>query len=153
VRKKDAERTINIEVREKNTEVKVLKTQLKSRQMNDAERSELNTRITILLTVIDEQKKLLKISKEQRKSLEEKVASSRKLLDTLKAERDSAESSLVADIELLLKIFAIKHAAYYGGDCNGVFCRRLVGNAAEIVEQLRAITKSKKDDSCEDSEI
>jgi hypothetical protein len=32
--------------------------------MSDAERSELNTRITLLLTVIDEQKKLLMTSKE-----------------------------------------------------------------------------------------
>ena len=62
--KKEAERTINIEVREKNTEVKVLKTQLKRRLMNDAERNKLNTRITLLLTVIDEQKKLLMTSKE-----------------------------------------------------------------------------------------
>jgi hypothetical protein len=122
--KKEAERTINIEVREKNTEVKVLKTQLKRRLMNDAERNKLNTRITLLLTVIDEQKKLLKTSKERLKSSEEKVASSRKLLDTLKAERGSVESSLVADIELLLKRIAIERAAYHGGDFDGAYCRR-----------------------------
>jgi hypothetical protein len=34
-----------------------------------------------------------------------------------------------------------------------VCCRRLVGNAAPIVNELRAITKVKKDESCEESAI
>ncbi len=47
----------------------------------------------------------------------------------------------------------IECAAYHGGDFNGVCCRRLLGNAAPIVSKLRAITKVKKDESCEESAI
>jgi predicted RNA binding protein with dsRBD fold (UPF0201 family) len=106
--KKDAERTINIEVCEKNAEVKVLRKELRRRGINDTERQELSARITLMLTFIDEQKQLLKTSKEQLKNCEIAVAECKKMLDTLKTERGKPESSLVADVELLLKTFAIE---------------------------------------------
>jgi hypothetical protein len=91
--KKDAERTKNIEVCEKNAEVKVLRKELRRRGINDTEWQELSTRIALMLTFIDEQKQLLKTSKEQLKNCEIAVAECKKLLDTLKTERGKPESS------------------------------------------------------------
>jgi hypothetical protein len=63
-------------------EVKVLRKELRRRGINDTERQELSTRITLMLTFIDEQKQLLKTSKEQLKNCEIAVAECKKLLDT-----------------------------------------------------------------------
>jgi hypothetical protein len=43
--------------------------------------------------------------------------------------------------------------ANHGRDFNGVCCRRLVGNMPNIFKELRALMRTKKDDSCEDSLI
>ena len=76
-----------------NAEVKVLRKELRRRGINDTERQELSARITLMLTFIDEQKQLLKTSKEQLKNCEIAVAECKKLLDTLKTERGKPESS------------------------------------------------------------
>ena len=98
-------------------------------------------------------KEVLKSLKENFKKKQEKTIECRKALETLQAERGKPESSLIADVELLLYRYHIKREAYHEGDFNGVCCQRLVGNTAAIVNELRTIMKVKKDENCEDSTI
>ncbi len=49
--------------------------------------------------------------------------------------------------------YSVEREAYHGGDFNGVCCRRIVGNAAPIVKELRAMIKMKKGSSCDDTVI
>ncbi len=88
--------------------------------------------------------------KEQLKTWED-IASELKKLESLEAERRKPE--LLSDIELLLETFNVQHEAYHGGDFNGVCCRRIVGNTANLFLELRVIMKIKKDESCEESKI
>ncbi len=60
---------------------------------------------------------------------------------------------MITDIELLLTKFAVEREAYHGGNFNGVCSRRIVGNAAPIVKELRAMIKMKKGSSCDDTVI
>jgi hypothetical protein len=76
-----------------------------------------------------------------------------KKLEELKAARGKPESSIIANVELTLAKFLVSHAAYHGGDFNGVCCRRLVRNAKVITEEIKPILVSKKESCCEETEI
>jgi hypothetical protein len=43
--------------------------------------------------------------------------------------------STLAKIELVLEKYNVSHAAYHGGDYNGVSCQRLVGNCTDITQE------------------
>jgi hypothetical protein len=151
--KTESEKTTNIEIREKIAEVKTLKSALRRRGISNEEREEKNTRLTLFQTFINEQKEGLKSLKENFKKIPEKTIECRKALEMLQAERGKPESSLIADVELLLYRHHIEREAYHRGDFNGVCCRRVVGNAAVLVNEVRTIMKVKKDENCEDSTV
>lgn len=150
VEKKEADKTINIDIREKNAELKVLRAALRRKGLSESEMIEIKTRVTLLETYIMEQRESMKRLKENAMKAAESLAKSKQLLQSYKEERGKPESSLMADIELILERFSIQREAYHGGDFNGVCCRRIVGNGSEIIRELRKIVKKKKDASCED---
>jgi hypothetical protein len=73
-----------------------------------------------------------------------------KKVEEMKAARGKPETSIVADLELTLAKYHVSHAAYHGGDFNGVCCWRIVGSAKPICDEIRAILVSKRDRSCEE---
>jgi hypothetical protein len=81
------------------------------------------------------------------------MASWKKVLDTYRTERGKPEASIVAEVELFLEMFKVSHAAYHGGDFNGVSCRRLVANAQPISDELQKILIRKKNEACDDAII
>jgi hypothetical protein len=52
-----------------------------------------------------------------------------------------------------LEKYNASHAAYHGGDYNGVSCRRIVGNSTEIASGIKTILESKKDERCDQATI
>lgn len=55
--KKDSEKTVEIEIREKNGEIKALKAALRRKDISSDEKQQVNMRLTLLQTFISEQKK------------------------------------------------------------------------------------------------
>jgi hypothetical protein len=88
--------------------------------------------------------------KKNPKLTEDKVSECKKNVENLQVQRGKPESSMIADIELLLETYSIQQEAYHGGEFNGVCCQRLVGNTQNIFNELRALTRTRKDDRCED---
>jgi hypothetical protein len=151
--KKRADQEFNIEIREKNAELKILKAQLKRKEISLPEKNELQTWVTLLNSCIQEQKDILTELKKKSKEADESYSVAKIRLEKLKEERGKPDSSLITDIELLLTKFAVEREVYHGGNFNGVCCRRIVGNAAPIVKELRAMIKMKKGSSCDDTVI
>jgi hypothetical protein len=147
--REEAKKTISIEIREKNAELKLLKGELKRVRNNEIAAAEIHTRITLLNAFVTEQKVLEKRLKEKYAEAQLHLSNCKKQLEALKVERGKPESSIMADDELSLKNFNICSTSYHGGDFNGVCCRRLVENAKAVTDELRTILTSKRDQSCE----
>jgi hypothetical protein len=123
---------------------------LRRKDISSDEKQQVNMRLTLLQTFISEQKEHLKTLKDNLKLTVDKVSECKKNVENLQVQRGKPESSLIADIELLLEKYSIQREAYHGGNFNGVCCRRLVGNTQNIFNELRALMSTKKDDRCED---
>jgi hypothetical protein len=52
-----------------------------------------------------------------------------------------------------LEKYNASHAAYHGGDYNGICCQRTVGNSTEIASGIKTIIESKKDERCDQATI
>jgi hypothetical protein len=76
-----------------------------------------------------------------------------KKLATCREERGKPETSISAEIEMLLENYKALHAAYHGSDYNGVSCRRIVGSCHEIVEEIGNTLLAKKNETCDGSAI
>ena len=143
--KKEADRTVNIEIREKNAEIKALKSELKKTKHTEHERKlDLQTWIQLLTAFVDECKSQFARCKENVKDCQKQVTEIENTLTTLKAERGKPEASIVAEIELLLDNFRISRACYHGGDFNGVSCRRLVYYCNAIMEEVKKLYWQRK---------
>ncbi len=142
--KKGGDQMINIEIREKNTEVKLLKSELHKRTIDNERRQELHLKLILLETFIEQQRNQLKVLKDKVNSCQEAHISCKKVLETKRTERGKPEASIVAEVEYLLEQFKISHATYHGGDFNGVCCRRLAASAKPILDELRQILIRKK---------
>lgn len=143
--KKEADRTVNIEIREKNAEIKALKSELKKTKHTEHERKlDLQTWIQLLTAFVDECKSQFARCKENVKDCQKQVTEIENTLTTLKAERGKPEASIVAEIELLLDNFRISRACYHGGDLNGVCCRRLVNYCNAIMEEVKKLYWQRK---------
>jgi hypothetical protein len=151
--KKEGDQKINIEIREKNAEAKLLKSELRKRTIDNERRQELHLRLTLLETFVEQQRNQLKALKDKVKSCQEAHTSCKKNLETYRSERGKPEASIVAEMEYLLEQFKISRASYHGGDFNGVCCRRLVASAKPISDEVRQILIRKKDEACEDATI
>jgi hypothetical protein len=71
-----------------------------------------------------------------------------KKVATCREERGKPESSISADIEMVLEKYKASHAAYHGGDYNGVSCRRIVGNSSDLTREIAAVLQAKKEQTC-----
>lgn len=151
--KEEGDRTLNIEIREKNAEAKLLKTELRRKTLPDDRRQELHLRLRLIENAVGDHKEQLKVLKENIKKCQQSTASCKKLLETYRIERGKPEASIVSEIEMFLETFKVSRAAYHGGDFNGVSCRRLVANAHPISDELRQILIRKKNEACEDTTI
>ena len=78
VEKHESEKTVEIELREKNGEIKALKAALWRKDIGKDERQQVNIRVTLLQTFIDEQTELLKSFKVQLKTSEDMVSECKK---------------------------------------------------------------------------
>jgi phage shock protein A len=76
--KKDSEKMVEIEIREKNGEIKALKAALRRKNISSDEKQQVNMRLTLLQTFISEQKEHLKTLKENLKLTEDKVSECKK---------------------------------------------------------------------------
>lgn len=150
--RREVENTINIEIREKSGEVKVLKSELRKTR-GDVERQDLHMRIVLLEALVTDLKKQYQMSKDKVKECQAAHSESKKKLSDLKAERGKPEASIVAEVELYLENFKITRASYHGGDYNGVCCRRLVDNSKNISKEVRKNLIKKKNELCQDATI
>ncbi len=141
--REEDDKTMNIEIREKSAEVKVLKSELQKAR-EQTEKEELQITVMMLESMITHLKNSYKLSKDKVKDCQAAYAASKKKLADYKAERGKPEASIVAEIELYLEKLKISRAAYHGGDFNGVCCRRIVGNSKAIADNVQVILKAKK---------
>ncbi len=105
--------------------------------------------LTLVYTFITELKAQLKCCKDNLKACQLNFAESKKLA-TFREERGKPEASISVDIELVLEKYNVSCAAYYGGDFNGISCRRLVG---EIVQKIQKVLEMKKNETCNNATI
>ena len=141
--REEDDKTMNIEIREKSAEVKVLKSELRKAR-EQTEKEELQITVMMLESMITHLKNSYKLSKDKVKDCQAAYAASKKKLADYKAERGKPEASIVAEIKLYLEKLKISRAAYHGGDFNGVCCRRIVGNSKAIANNVQVILKAKK---------
>ena len=149
--REEDDKTMNIEIREKSAEVKVLKSELRKAR-EQTEKEELQITVMMLESMITHLKNSYKLSKDKVKDCQAAYAASKKKLADYKAERGKPEASIVAEIELYLEKLKISRAAYHGGDFNGVCCRRIVGNSKAIADNAQVILKQ-KNVCCDDTTI
>jgi len=150
--KKEADQTINIEIRQKKAEIKVLKGEV--RKVRDPGTIQhLHATISLLESSVTEQTNALNEIKGNVKKCQEQVAIWKKKLSDYKIERGKPEASIVAEIEMLLDQYRISRGSYHGGDFNGVCCRKLVGNAQQITFEIRRILMAKKNEKCDENSI
>jgi hypothetical protein len=142
--KKEADKTINIDIHEKNAELKVLRAALWRKGLSDSKIIGIQTRVTLLETYIMEQRGSLKRLKENVRKTAEWLAKCKEFFQSYKEELLKPKSSLMADTELLLDWFSVQHEAYHGGHFIGVYCWRIVGNGSEIIWELRKIVKKER---------
>ncbi len=67
-----------------------------------------------------------------------------KKVATCREERGKPESSISADIEMVLEKYKASHAAYHGGDYNGISCQRIVGNSSDLTREIATVLQAKK---------
>jgi len=146
------ENTVNVDIRVKSAEVKVLKSNLR-KESNPAEFQRLQLTILALEAEVANLKNQQKLNKENVKTCQAAHADAKKKVADYKAERGKPEASIIAEIEMYMETLRISRAAYHGGDFNGVCCRRIVGNCKAIAENIETILKAKKDDRCDNAEI
>ncbi len=151
--KRNIENTVNIEIREKNGEIKALKSELRRKTIDRMRKEELHSRLTLLESFIAEAKAREKTTKERYQSCQLAMTDCKKKMENYRAERGKPEASILTEIEEQLEKFNASRAAYHGGDFNGVSCRRIVGNAKEIIDRAREILVRKKDETCDDATI
>jgi hypothetical protein len=136
VERGEAKKTISIEIREKNAELKLLTGEMKRARNNEIAAAEIHARITLLNMFVVEQKLLERTVKEKFTKAQLHLPNGKKQVKALNVERGKPESSIMADIELPLKNFYVSSAAYHGGDFNGVCCQKLVENAKAVTDEL-----------------
>lgn len=151
--KNEGDQTINIAIKEKNAEAKLLKSELRKRARDNKRMQELYLRLTLLETFIEQQKTQLKALKENVKHWKQVQVSCKKVLETYRTEKVKLDASIVTDVEHFLEQFNILQAAYHGGDFNGVYCRRLVASVKLISNEIREILLWEKDWTCDDTAI
>jgi hypothetical protein len=151
--KEDTKNTISIDVREKNAAIKKLKDDLKKARGNAMESQGIQARLTLMESLVKEQKKVEETVKQKCKDAQARFVSCKKKVEAMKIERGRPESSLAVDIELTLQKYFISSAAYHGGDLNGVCCRRLVEHAQAITNELEPVIMSKRDANCDINDI
>jgi chromosome segregation ATPase len=151
--KKQADATINIELREKSGTVTLIKANLSRKNLDGTQREELKVQLTLLDAFIADLKQQMKLIKENLKIRQKNLADLKKKLATCREERGKPEASISAEIEMLLEKYKASRAAYHGGDYNGVSCRRIVGSCHEIVEDISKILLAKKNETCDDATI
>jgi hypothetical protein len=76
-----------------------------------------------------------------------------KKLANCREERGKPEAGISVDIKLVLEKYNVSHAAYHGGDYNGVSCWRLAGNCDKIMKQIPVILETKKNETCDNTTI
>jgi hypothetical protein len=115
-REKDqTSKNLSIEVRGKNPLVKSMKGELKQGRGNPILQQDIQTSITLMESLVKEQKEVEKKVREAYKEAQNEYSSCKKQIEILKKERDRPESSIMAEVELTLKLFYILLAAYHGG--------------------------------------
>ena len=87
--KKDSEKTVEIEIREKNGEIKALKAALRRKDISSDEKQQVNMGLTLLQTFISKQKEHLKTLKDNLKLTEDKVSECKKKWKTFKCNEGS----------------------------------------------------------------
>jgi hypothetical protein len=151
--KKEADATINIEICEKSGEAASIKAQLRRKGLENSTREELKVQLTLLETFINEQRNKIKKFKEEVKKIQLDHAEAKKKLIAYREERGKPEASIAVEIEMHLEKYNASHAAYHGGDYNGVSCQRIVGNSTEIASGIKTILESKRDERCDQATI
>ncbi len=131
-----------MEMREKNAVIKLLKGRSKKGTQERNSDARIQTRLTIMESLIKEQKKLEKTVKEKYTGAQSQFLSWKKKLDAKK-------SLLAVDIELTSWKYCISSATYHGGDFNGVCCCQMVEHAQVLTHEIEPIGLSKWDPSCE----
>jgi hypothetical protein len=129
--------------------VKTLQCEHRWKDITNNVRQEIHARITLLSAIIKEQVQMEERIKDSFKIVQGAYKECKKKVEEMKAARGKPETSIVADLELTLAKYHVSHAAYHGGVFNGVCCRRIVGSAKPICDEIRAILGSKRDRSCE----
>ena len=94
--KKDSEKTVEIEIREKNGEIKAVKAALRRKDISSDEKQQVNMRLTLLQTLISEQKEHLKTLKDNLKLTEDKVSECKKKVENLNGELGTKKSLLLS---------------------------------------------------------
>jgi len=87
--KKDSEKTVEIEIREKNGEIKALKAALRRKDISSDEKQQVNMGLTLLQTFISKQKEHLKTLKDNLKLTEDKVSEFKKNVENLQVQQGS----------------------------------------------------------------
>jgi hypothetical protein len=151
--KKEADATINIEIREKSGEAASIEAHLRRKGLENSTREELKVQLTLLETFINEQRNKIKKFKEEVKKIQLEHAEAKKKLIAYREERGKPEASIAVEIEMHLEKYNASHAAYHRGDYNGVSCRRIVGNSTEIASGIKTILESKRDERCNQATI
>jgi hypothetical protein len=104
--KEQTSKNLSIGVRGKNALVKSMKGELKQARGNPILQQDIQTSITIMESLVKEQKE---VEKKVREAYKE-------------AQNETEAGQIMAEVELTLKLFYISSAAYHGGDFNGVCC-------------------------------
>jgi hypothetical protein len=120
--KDEAKITINVEIRQKKGEVKMLQRERQRKGIENDKQQEIQARITLLSAIIKEQQQTEDNIKYSFKMAQETYKECKKKLEDLKAARGKPELSVVADLEFTLANYNVSRAAYHGGDFNGVCC-------------------------------
>lgn len=113
--KEQTSKNLSIEVRGKNALVKSMKGELKQARGNPILQQDIQMSITLMESLVKEQKEVEKKVREAYKEAQNEYSSCKKQLEILKKERGRPESSIMVEVELTLKLFYILLAAYHGG--------------------------------------
>ncbi len=101
--KAEADKTVNIEIRENNAEIKVVKMELKKAKSTEHKRREdFWTSIALPTIFVDDLKSQYSLCKKKVKDFQKQHTESKYALAALKAKQGKPEASVVAEIEVLL---------------------------------------------------